>query len=274
MRYPFLRFPGFKYKAVTLSYDDGVIYDRKLVDIMNAHGLKGTFNLNSGMIGDVQKRRLTEKEVLELYTGHEIAIHGKGHRSLTSAPTAMATDDVLSDRVALEALFGRNVTGMAYAFGHYDDNVVEILQKCGVDYARTTKATETFDIPSDWLRMPTTCHHKNPRLMELAKEFVELTPPEYPWNQTARLFYVWGHSYEFNDSDNWYIIEEFAEFIGGREDIWYATNIEICKYVKAYEQLEFSALGDRVYNPTATDLYLRHFGKDVLVKAGQTVELK
>lgn len=276
MKYPFLRFPGFKYKVVTLSYDDGMIYDKKLVEIMDKYGLKGTFNLNSGMFGNRENRRLTKEEILELFqnSDHEVAIHGKNHRSLTSASTAMATDDVLADRVALEEMFGRNITGMAYAFGHYDDNVVEILQKCGVDYCRTTKTTETFDIPTDWLRMPTTCHHKNPRLMELAEEFVAMQPPAFPWDQTAKLFYVWGHSYEFNDADNWHIIEEFAEFIGGREDIWYATNMEIFQYVKAYDRLEFSALGDRVYNPSATDIYMRHFGKDVLIKAGQTVQLK
>ena len=49
--------------------------------------------------------------------------------------------------------------------------------------------------------------------------------------------------------------------------------VEICKYVKAYDQLQFSALGDRVYNPTNADIYMHHFGKDVLVKAGQTVKL-
>ena len=84
---------------------------------------------------------------------------------------------------------------------------------------------------------------------------------------------MWGHSCEFNDNDNWHIIEEFAQFIGGREDIWYATNMEICKYVKAYERPQFSTLGDRVYNPTDTDVYMHHFGKDVLVKTGQTVKL-
>lgn len=275
MQYPFLRFPGFKYKAVTFSYDDGGIFDKRLVQILDKHGLKGTFNLNSGLFGDEVARRLTKEEILELFQDsvHEVAIHGKKHRSLADAPMAMATDDVIADRVALEKLFDRIVTGMAYPFGTYNDEVVQMLQACGVEYARTIRSTEKFDIPTDWLRMPATCHHKNPRLMELAREFVDLTRPNHPWNQCARLFYVWGHSYEFNDNDNWHIIEEFAQFIGGREDIWYATNMEICKYVKAYDQLQFSALGDRVYNPTDRDVYMRYFGKDVLVKAGQTVKL-
>ena len=38
-----------KKKAVTFSYDDGVTQDRRLVEMMNTYGVKGTFNLNSGM---------------------------------------------------------------------------------------------------------------------------------------------------------------------------------------------------------------------------------
>ena len=45
--YRFLRFPDFRYKAVTLSYDDGVVFDKKLIQILDEYGLKCTFNLNS-----------------------------------------------------------------------------------------------------------------------------------------------------------------------------------------------------------------------------------
>lgn len=45
----FMRFPGGRTKSLTLSYDDGVQQDIRLVDILNKHGLKGTFNLNSGL---------------------------------------------------------------------------------------------------------------------------------------------------------------------------------------------------------------------------------
>ena len=37
-----------KIKVLTLSYDDGVVQDIRLIKIMNKHGLKGTFNINSG----------------------------------------------------------------------------------------------------------------------------------------------------------------------------------------------------------------------------------
>lgn len=44
----YIRFPNFKLKAVTLSYDDGVRQDKRLIAIMKKYGLKGTFNLNGG----------------------------------------------------------------------------------------------------------------------------------------------------------------------------------------------------------------------------------
>lgn len=42
-------FPGGKFKALTMSYDDGVIDDERLVNIFNKYGIKGTFNINSGL---------------------------------------------------------------------------------------------------------------------------------------------------------------------------------------------------------------------------------
>ena len=41
-------FPGGKAKALTMSYDDGKVQDRRLIDIFNKYGIKGTFNLNYG----------------------------------------------------------------------------------------------------------------------------------------------------------------------------------------------------------------------------------
>ena len=67
--YAFLRFPGFKKKAFTLSYDDGVIFDKRLIEIFNENGLKATFNLNSGHFGE--GRRLSLEEAVELYKKYD-----------------------------------------------------------------------------------------------------------------------------------------------------------------------------------------------------------
>lgn len=274
MNYSFLRWPNFKKKAVTLSYDDGVIYDKKLLEIMEKNGLKGTFNINSGYFAG--NRRLTVDECKELYASPnaEVAVHGVLHRSLASISVPEMVNDVINDRKNLESVFQTRVQGMAYANGSFNDDAVNVLKTCGINYARTIISTEKFDIPTDWLRLPATCHHNNPRLMELAREFVEDKPARHFWFDTPKLFYLWGHSYEFNDKDNWHVIEEFAEFMGNREDVWYATNGEIYDYVNAFHQLVFGLNEDYIYNPTATDVYVVYLGKPFVVPSGQTIRVK
>lgn len=277
MDYAFLRYPNFKKKAVTLSYDDGVVFDKKLLKIMQENGLKGTFNINSGLFAkESGGRRMTEEECIELYSSPnaEVAVHGTMHRSLSKVSPANAIEDIISDRKNLERIFKKRIQGMAYANGHWNDEVAQMMKMCGIKYARTVTSTENFDLPKDWLKLHATCHHANPKLMELAEKFVNYVPRLNFWWDEPILFYLWGHSYEFNDKDNWYIIEEFAKYIGNREDIWYATNGEICEYVQAFDNLVFGLNEDYIYNPTAIDLYVAYMGKNYLVPSGQTIRVK
>lgn len=279
MNKAYIRFPNFRRKALTLSYDDGVRQDKRLIAIMQKCGLKGTFNINAGLFSNeyqgIEKGRMTRQEALDLYipSGMEVAIHGYKHLSLPFVDSAVAVNDVCTDRKELEKMFGHIVKGMAYANGAYNDDVVNMLKLSGVNYARTTVSTERFDLPSDWLRLPATCHHKNPRLMELAKQFVEQGEKPYFWHNAPQMFYLWGHSYEFDDNNNWNIIEEFAKYIGNRDEIWYATNGEIYEYLQACERLEFSIDATFVYNPTGIDVWIDYLGKKHIIPAGETVTL-
>ena len=272
----FMRFPEGMAKALTMSYDDGMRQDRRLVEIFNKNGIKATFNINSasfgqGRIGEhgEDRTRFTVEEALEVFanSGHEIALHSHTHPHLDKMPRDMVAYEIVKDREALENIFGRIVKGMAYPMGTTNDFVVETLKNCGVSYARTTVQTERFDIPSDWLRLPSTCHHNNPKLMDLANDFLNNNK-----RPVAKLFYVWGHSYEFDVSDNWNRIETFCEYVGKKDDVWYATNIEIYNYIEAYNRLKTSANGKIVHNPTSQTLW---FLADKLysVAPGETIKL-
>lgn len=267
--------PGGRKKAVTLSYDDGMIQDRRLIDIMDRNGLKGTFNLNGGNIPEedaVDEGKMSRRQFLETFSdsGHEVAIHGYTHPSLAELSMPNIASEVLMDRLVLEKLFDRIIRGMAYPNGSVSDEVVEVLKTCGIAYSRTVVSTEQFTLPTDWLRLPATCHHNNPRLFELVEQFL---------NGKRRLvdkcwmFYLWGHSYEFDMDDNWDRIEKFAEMIGNCEELWYATNIEIYDYVEAYKALRYDVAGSQVYNPTQTDVWIHVNGGVKEIKAGTTVAL-
>lgn len=265
----YMRFPEGKKKALTLSYDDGVKQDARLIEIMRRNGLKGTFNVNSGLYGTTANR-LTEIQVKELYaeSGMEVAIHGLTHTFLSQVTESCCSYQVLKDRENLERLFHKVIRGMAYPNNAYNDKVVACLKSMGIAYARTTISTESFKIPTDWLRLEATCHHKNPRLMELAKKFVEDEVIKESW-----LFYLWGHSYEFDNNNNWNIIEEFAEYTGNRSDIWYATNIEIYEYVEAYQSLISSVDGSLITNPSAHMVYIEIAGEVYQIMPGETLSV-
>ena len=276
-----MRFPEFRSKALTLSYDDAVLEDFRLIDIMKKYGLKGTFNINSAQYAEVDAdpdyegwaHRMSPKQATELYGGDGIepAIHALTHANLPTLPSAQVAYEVLKDRENLEHQFGRIVRGMAYPYGTFSDEVVSVLRSCGIAYCRTTVSTERFAIPKDWLRMPATCHHKNARLQELTNQFLakQHTVHEEPW-----LFYLWGHAYEFKRDNNWEVIEQFGERIGGKDDIWYATNIEVYEYVEAFRSLIFTLDMTQVHNPTAKTLWFILRGNSYRINAGETLILE
>lgn len=273
----FMRFPGFRAKAFTLSYDDGVEQDIKLIEILNRYGLKCTFNLNSGKMapeGTVYEkgrihRPLTASACKEVYNkdGHEVATHGYTHPWPTKLATSGVIFEIMKDRELLEDMYGRIVNGHAYPFGDYDDRVVECLRSCGITYARTTHSTERFDIPTDWLRLHPTCHHNHPRVFELIDNFNAARPA------SPKMFYLWGHSYEFEGDGNWERIEDIAKLVSGRDDVWYATNGEIYEYVEAYRSLVFSADMTKVYNPTALEVFFVINGEDRSIAPGESLSL-
>lgn len=272
----FMRFPGGKLKALTFSYDDGVEQDVKLIEIFKKYNMRATFNLNSGLYapegtvypeGQVH-RRMSESQVTDLYDqdGIEIAVHGSTHPWLDHMPVNLCTKDLIDDREKLESQFHQIVRGMAYPYGTYNDDVVNSMRAAGIVYSRTVHSTHDFNMPYDWMRLPATCHHNDPELMKLGHRFLEEPSWGRPW-----MFYLWGHSYEFEACNNWNVIEEFCELMANREDVWYATNIEIYEYTKAFEQLVFSMDGSIVSNPTAYELFFFLNGEELSLKPGETM---
>lgn len=224
-------------KALTFSYDDGVTQDKRLIELLNKYGMKGTFNLNSELLGRedyliregvrVSHIKVDPAQVREVYSGHEIAAHTLTHPNL-----AQIEDDeeivrqVERDRENLSGLAGYEVVGMAYPGGgvNYTSHAAELVeQRTGIRYARTTVASYDFDRQENLFEFkPTVYHIMEPdRLFELGRQFLELKP------ERQQILYVWGHSYEFDVRNAWGQFERFLEMMSGRDDIFYGTNREV-----------------------------------------------
>lgn len=264
MKTIYICFPGGEHKALTMSYDDGREEDRKLVEMFNRYGIKGTFHLNSGLR---TPGRIPQEEYRELYKGHEISCHTVTHPTIARCPIEQVALQVLEDRRALEKIAGYPVRGMSYPNGSYNEEILKLLPGLGIEYSRIVGDTDDFAMPENFLTWKATCHH-NHRLMENGERFCALNKTQYLY-----LMYVWGHSYEFTQDGNWELMENFCRMAGGREDIWYATNIEIADYMKAAKNLKFTVDGNLVYNPGAQSIWICADGDFYEVPGGKTVEI-
>ena len=284
-RYRFLRFPGGKGKAVTFSYDDGSVYDLKLARIFTEHQMKCTFNLcGQHFRADT---RISSDDVSNaiLLGGHEIGIHGDMHRAEGLVKPIEAITDILNCRLYLEDRYNTIIRGMAYPDSgviHFEnqvnyDVVKNYLKSLDIAYSRTIgKDNDSFLLPEDWYCWSPSAHHTNPRIMDYIEKFIklDLSGKDYCLYRLPRLLFIWGHSHEFENMNNWYLIENICEKLAGRDEIWYATNIEIYNYVTAYHSLVFSANCKIVYNPTLMDVWFDLDGNLICVKSGETLNLK
>ena len=224
-----------KLKAFTMSYDDGVSQDIRLIEILNRYGLKATFNLNSGLFGQqrilrvrgvpVNHDRLKAEDIRCIYAGHEVAAHTVNHAMLPACSQEEIVREVEVDRLTLSELTGYEVVGMAYANGGENNNdaVAQVIRdRTGVQYARTITCTGGFAPQKNLLRFnPTVFHLHMDEMFALGEQFLAMEP------ETPQLFYIWGHSYELDAEDTWGRFEEFCRIMSGHPDVFYGTNREI-----------------------------------------------
>ena len=226
-----------KMKAVTFSYDDGITQDKRLIEIFNEFGLKATFNLNSELLG--KQRNITVDGVLvghdkvspcdvrHIYEGHEIASHTLTHPRLPDiGDDQEVIRQVEEDRLRLSELAGYDVVGFAYPCGgvNCDSRVSALIRdNTGIKYCRTIISNYSFDIQKDLYEFDPTVHHHREwdKMYELAERFINSDP------NTPQIFYIWGHSYEFDIRNDWDKFREFCRMISGKDDIYYGTNKDI-----------------------------------------------
>jgi len=261
---------------VTTSFDDGQTFDRRIVAAFNEWGLKGTFNLNSGKLQRTGKPAvetgdrtyLDASEVAELFKGHEVAVHTVTHPWLDRLDASQIAAEVLEDRKALEDLVGYPVRGMAYPFGNYNAQVVDILRSLGIVYARTCLNSDHCFPPHDPLLWTTTAHQyaSAPSVPERFESF-------YNNPRSSGVFYIWGHGFEFHDKNDWNGLERIFKPLSGKPDVWYCSNIELFDYEEARRRVVIAANRATAFNPSGRPVTLKVDDRMVDIPPGGTATL-
>lgn len=280
-RFDCLAFPGGKQKAFTMSFDDGVVQDKRLIQLIDKYGIKATFNLGYEVLGFHGKAWVNERmvdvskvgkeEIKDLYKNHEIAGHGLFHSSLTSLSSGQAMYEIVEDKYQLEKASGKILRSFAYPFGHTNAQVQKLLELAGYTNARGVQSTYRFDLPENFLNWSPTCHFYEEKTLPLIREFTQST-----FSFTPQIFFMWGHAYEIDAYDAWTHVESICNDLSKYSDqIWYATVGDITEYIKSYRRLEFSTDGLIVHNPSAQTIWLRIPASGMYqIEGGQTLSIK
>ena len=249
-----------KNKAITFSFDDAVIEDKRIIEILDKYGLKATFNLTTGFLGvngsgkflkkgevegeekveingevyhyeTLPKIRIKPCEVKEVYKNHEVGAHSIKHWPLTLLDDDTVALQIEADRQILSKLCGKEVVSFAYPCGgvNCDERVANVVKnRTGVKFARSFKLTNSFELPKDLLMAESTVRFVDyDNMINLAKEFIN-TKFDHPV-----IFSMWGHGYEMlDDTHNFEDFERFCKLIANKEDIFYGTNGEVYLNIK------------------------------------------
>ena len=201
-------------KYFLLSFDDGTVYDRQFVKLLNKYGIKGTFNLNSGLEDFVwyyedrfPVRRQILSETVEQYRGHEIASHSLHHHWLNSLTPPQISREIGEDCETLKKLFGLKEIGFGVPFTACDEREIRIIRKF-VRYIRLSEFADSFALPQDPYHIPIHALYNDADVREKIAAFAENDLEE-------SVFVMAGHSYELEVLDHWEYMEALLQYISG-----------------------------------------------------------
>ena len=233
-------------KYFTLSFDDGVTQDLRVIEILKKYGVNcATFNINSGLLGvswawvgqrlgnpELTHIRFTRDELKSgIYDGFEIAAHSLMHHSfkMYDENKELFIHHIMADVHNLADIFGKAPIGMAWPGGdtEYTDKSIELMRDyTTIKYARAAKSKHTFTLPRYFLKWYPTCSIMEKKCLDLAEEFVNAECDR------DMLFYVWTHSYELDNEDAWERLDKLLEIITAHDDIVLVTNGEFYEAFK------------------------------------------
>ena len=234
----------------TTSWDDGFALDMRVADILDAHGMKGTFYV-SPKIQDEQKM-LTPEEIRNLSYRHEIGAHTISHQKLTTVTVDQAQSEITESKKWVEEITGKPCEMFCYPCGDVSRSVCDLVKEAGFKGARTTEkfkfsGDEPFLLPTSVVLNPFPFRRiANRRFIQplqlawphLRKLNIPITSCRgwlpmakavflYAYKTSQPWFHLWGHSNDIERYKQWNVLEAFLDYINQYNDIEYVINSEL-----------------------------------------------
>ena len=217
-------------KIVSLSFDDGTIYDKRFIALLNKYGLRATFNLNSGLkdfiwyYEDKPIRRLNLEESKEIYKGHEVASHSLTHPYFSSLDEKRQIREVEEDILNLEKIFSRKIEGFAFPFiDQTEANIQVVKNNIDLKYIRCSIFTEKI-LPKDRYHVGINALYDDKDIYEKLERYKSNILPN-------SLFVIAGHSYEFEVKNDWEKIEKLLKYLKENDELLVLPLIDAIKLI-------------------------------------------
>lgn len=206
-------------KYFTLAFDDGITQDKQIVELLRKYEVDCcTFYVNTGLLGaewtwvgtvighpEVSHLRFTKEELQSgIYDGFDMEVHTLSHPSLSTLTKRQVQREVSQDAKNITKIFGVQPVGMAWPGGdgqYTAENVLDILDKTDIRFARGTTSTNSFALPQYFMTWYPTTSIVSANVLTLAQQFLAADCTE------DMLFYVWGHGYELDAYNKWGTLE-------------------------------------------------------------------
>jgi peptidoglycan/xylan/chitin deacetylase (PgdA/CDA1 family) len=204
---------------VIQCWDDGIVDDVRLTDILRRYSAKATFSLNPGLnleersFGWIHENkevwRLRVGELPDVYDGFEICSHSMTHPCLTEVSADRLDWEVRASRDILQGIFKKPVFGFCYPFNTYNEMVMTALGSAGYIWARGGQIDEGIFPPRNPFEFNFSCHFLSFDFwskFEIAKE-------------RDGVFSFWGHSCEIKNEGMWQDFEAVIEKMSSEANI-------------------------------------------------------
>lgn len=206
-------------KIVSLSFDDGTIYDVKFVQILNKYGLKATLNLNSALddfvwyYQDGQPiERLHLRQVKDIYNGHEVASHSLTHPYFSTLTDAEVVHQVKADVENLTNIFGYPIVGFAFPFhDQTEHNIQTVKDNVDLSYIRYSHLNESTT-HQDRYHIHLNAFYDDADIYQKLQQFKNS-------EQADGLFVIVGHAYEFEVKNHWDKIEQLLAWLANDDQL-------------------------------------------------------
>jgi peptidoglycan-N-acetylglucosamine deacetylase len=266
-------YPKGKNKAFNITYDDGVLQDKRFIELLDKYNIKGTFNLNSHLMetefewqhdnGTIIKR-LSKDVATNLYSHHEVASHTLTHPYMYNLSQDQIIKELKTDKENLSLLFNRDICGFALPFDYYNDTIKSSVIECGFEYARITQVSHSYLIPDDFYAWTPSIFHTENNLLDFVNEFLEC-------QDELALCQIAGHSYDLDIEQMWDTINSIIEIISNNKDIISMTHLEIVRYIKS---MRMSIITNKyIENKSNDSLWFEINGNNVEILPKQNILL-